>query len=67
MRRSGSIIVVHQVPAGTKRGGHAPFMRDGSIPSPCNCKAPCCYGRGRNFCWPCMKNIIAEHNANRKG
>ena len=58
MKRSGSILKITKVAPGTKRGGHSPFMSSGPAPSPCNCSEPCCYGRGRSFCWPCMKNIM---------
>lgn len=27
MSRQGSILIVHQIPSGTKRGGHAPYTR----------------------------------------
>ncbi len=67
MSRRGSVLVIHQIHSGTKRGGHAPYMREGSAPSPCNCKTPCCYGGTRSYCWPCMKKILEEHNANKKG
>lgn len=60
--RNRSILLIHQVSSGTKRGGHSPYMREGSAPSPCNCKTPCCYGKGRNFCWPCIKKMINAHN-----
>ena len=32
--------------------------------TPCNCKHPCPYGNGRSFCFPCYKNIVAEHREN---
>lgn len=66
MSRRGSILIVHQIPSGTKRGSHEPYTREGAIPSPCNCKTPCCYGRARSYCWPCMKKIVEDHNANKK-
>ncbi len=66
MRVSGSIIHIHRTPAGTKKGGHAPFIKNESVPSPSNCNNPCCYGSGRSFCWPCMKRIREDHNTNKK-
>ena len=27
MSRQGSILIVHQIPSGKKRGGHAPYTR----------------------------------------
>ena len=33
--------------------------------TPCNCKHPCPYGNGRSYCWPCYKNIMAEHREKR--
>ena len=68
MRECSSVIEVHSVRAGVKRGGRAPFgIGEVPTPSPCNCKTPCCYGKGRCYCWPCMKNIMAGHNAAKKG
>ena len=32
MSRRGSILIVHQIPSGTKRGGHAPYTREGQFP-----------------------------------
>ena len=33
MSRRGSILIVHQIPSGTKRGGYVPYTREGAIPS----------------------------------
>lgn len=33
---------------------------------PQNCRTECPYGYGRNFCFPCMAKIMAEHNATKK-
>jgi|GEM_PF-4527941 len=47
------------------RGGRSTIPKGGAdapSPTPCNCKHPCCYGRGTSFCWPCMKDIMEEFN-----
>lgn len=31
-----------------------------TVPSPRNCKEPCPYGRGREFCWPCYAKLMKE-------
>ena len=68
MRECSSVISVHSVRTGVKRGGHAPFgLGEPPVSTPSNCKTPCCYGKGRCYCWPCMKNIMAKHNAVKKG
>ena len=33
---------------------------DEPIAHPQNCMAECPYGRGRAFCYPCMKKILCE-------
>ena len=65
MRRCGSILRIKKVAPGTKRGGHAPFMSSEPTPSPCNCSEPCCYGRGKSYFWPCMKNIVGGFRENK--
>lgn len=27
-------------------------------PMPVNCKKPCCYGRGKSFCFPCYQELM---------
>ena len=29
-----------------------------SVPMPVNCREPCCYGRGTNFCFPCYRELL---------
>lgn len=68
MRECSSVISVHRTPAGVKRGGRPPYGHgEGPVMGPLNCKTPCCYGSGRCFCWPCMKQIVAAHNRDQKG
>ena len=31
-----------------------------TVPSPCNCKEPCPYGRYREFCWPCIARLMKK-------
>lgn len=31
-----------------------------TVPFPVNCKDPCPYGRGREFCWPCYAKLVKE-------
>ena len=28
---------------------------------PRNCPNPCCYGRGRDYCFPCYKNLKGQN------
>jgi hypothetical protein len=65
MSMSTSIIFVNHIPVENKPGGDS-FMREGPVPYPSNCKTPCCYGRGRCFCWPCMKEIMEDFKAHKK-
>ena len=44
-----------------------PSQRKGIVNHPENCKHECPYGFDRAFCWPCMKKIMEEHNATRRG
>ena len=60
MSKCGSVIIINTLPAGVKRGGRNPIIRNESAPSPCNCDNPCAYGKGKSFCWPCMKNIMGN-------
>ncbi len=39
---------------------------EGFEPSPLNCNHPCCYGRRRNYCWPCLKKLIDENTAKKR-
>ncbi len=66
MSKCGSVIRISTLPAGVKRGGRNPIICNESSPSPCNCVNPCCYGAGRSFCWPCMKNIMSGFVAVKK-
>ena len=66
MSRQGCVLRIHRIPSGTRRGAHAPYKRNEPVPTPCNCKTPCCYGVARGYCWPCMKKIMEDHNANKK-
>ena len=31
-----------------------------TVPFPKNCKEPCPYGRGREFCFPCYSKLMKE-------
>ena len=31
-----------------------------TVPYPRNCKNPCPYGRGREFCWPCYAEYMKK-------
>ena len=31
-----------------------------TVPSPRNCKTPCPYGRGREFCFPCYAKLMKK-------
>ncbi|SEA20012.1 hypothetical protein SAMN02745687_02120 [Lachnospiraceae bacterium NK3A20] len=35
-----------------------------TIPTPKNCPHPCCYGKGKSYCFPCMKKLIYGGNRN---
>ena len=66
MSKIGSVIRINTLPTGVKRGGRDPIICNEPAPSPCNCDNPCCYGRGKSFCWPCMKNIMGHFYAAKK-
>ncbi|MCF0128852.1 MAG: hypothetical protein HUJ70_09775 [Pseudobutyrivibrio sp.] len=36
---------------------------DSKVPTttPKNCTTPCCYGAGRDFCFPCYGQIVKEY------
>lgn len=64
-RRQRRVFTVHQVRSGAIEPD-APYIEDKPGTFPYNCKAPCCYGRGRSYCWPCMRQIIDAHSASRR-
>uniref|UniRef100_UPI00405735AE hypothetical protein n=1 Tax=Acetatifactor sp. TaxID=1872090 RepID=UPI00405735AE len=37
-----------------------PKREPSSVPSPRNCKNPCPYGRGREFCFPCYAQLMKK-------
>ncbi len=49
-------------PEGMKFGGPGidavPKAPATDVPMPVNCREPCCYGRGRNFCFPCYQELM---------
>jgi hypothetical protein len=38
-------------------------LQSGADVTPHNCKTPCVYGKGREFCYPCMAKILSESRA----
>ena len=58
--RSGAVYQIHRQPSGTKKGAKGPVLGTESVPKPQNCEHPCCYGKGRSFCWPCMQKLLKE-------
>ncbi len=36
------------------------------IAHPQNCRQECPYGKGKSFCFPCMKQIMGERTGNKK-
>ena len=42
-----------------------PINKKDQIGHPKNCSHECQYGFNREFCFPCMAKILAEHRASR--
>ena len=38
-------------------------LPSGADVTPHNCKTPCVYGKGREFCYPCMAKILSGSRA----
>ncbi len=65
MRKQRRVFAVHQIQAGMIEPD-APYIEEEPGTFPYNCRTPCCYGRGRSFCWPCMRQILDAHSASRR-
>lgn len=39
-----------------------PMVSPFPLPAPKNCSKPCPYGRGREYCWPCMAKLMQKEN-----
>lgn len=44
----------------------SPMGRGEGTAHPKNCRQECPYGKGKSFCFPCMKQIMGERTGNKK-
>ena len=66
MNMSTSVIFAGHIPVENRYGG-GDFLQGAPAPYPLNCEHPCCYGKGRCFCWPGMKEILESRKSGQKG
>lgn len=65
MRRQRPCLAIHQVRPEMMESD-TPHIGEKSASLPYNCRTPCCYGRGRSYCWSCMQQILDAHSASRR-
>ncbi|MBR4344559.1 MAG: hypothetical protein IKP88_17970 [Lachnospiraceae bacterium] len=44
----------------------SPMGKGEQTAHPINCSSECPYGRGRSFCFPCMKQILKDRRGSTK-
>lgn len=44
----------------------SPMGRGEGTAHPKNCRQECPYGKGKAYCFPCMKKIMSEHQETKK-
>lgn len=65
--RNGCVYSAHRQPSSKRRGGKGAIIRQPEPSArPCNCDHPCIYGKGSDFCWPCMKEMMEGMHSGKK-